>query len=95
MYKRVKTKIEHATFEERTDDDGNIISYRITPNEGYMLHEITLDEVVMDENGNETGEIKKGYTTAYVTCGANYDFEENPREIYVETYDKTYFEEEE
>ena len=82
MFKRIKTKIEHATFKARTDENGNILSYRISPNEGYKLHEITLDENVVDEYGNETGEIKQGFTTSYITAGANYDFEKNPREIY-------------
>lgn len=83
MYKRIKTKIEHATFEARTDESGKVISYRISPNEGYKLHEITLDEIAVDENGNETGEIIKGFTTSYITAGADYDFEKNDRQIYV------------
>lgn len=77
MFKRVKTKIEYATTEAYTDENGNILWYRITPNEGYKLHEITLDEVE-----NETSEPKLGFTTSYVTAGVNYDFEKNVREIY-------------
>ncbi len=84
MYKRIKTKIEHATFKVRTDADGNILSYRISPNEGYKLHEITLDEKVCDEYGNGTGEIKLGFTKSYVTAGAGYNFEKNDRQIYAE-----------
>ena len=83
MYKRIKTKIEHATTKARLDADGNIISYRISPNEGYKLHEITLDEIVVDENGNETGEVIPGFTESYVTAGGGYDFEKNERQIYV------------
>lgn len=83
MYKRVKTKIEHATFRARTDAEGNVLSYRISPNEGYKLHENTLDEVILDEEGNETGEIKLGFTKSYVTTGSNYDFDKNERQIYV------------
>jgi len=78
MYKRIKTKIEHATTKARLDADGNIISYRISPNEGYKLHEITLDE-----HDVETGEIKHGFTASYITAGAEYDFEKNERQIYV------------
>ena len=77
MYKRIKTKIEHATTKARLDADENILSYRISPNEGYKLHEITLDE-----KNDETGEVILGYTNAYVTAGADYDFEKNEREIY-------------
>lgn len=84
MFKKVRTKITHAKTETYTDENGNVLWYRISPNEGYKLHEITLDEPVIDENGNETGEIKKGFTMSYVTAGADYDFEKNEREIYVE-----------
>ena len=83
MFKRIKTKIEHAKFETYTDENGNVLWYRISPNEGYKLHEITLDENVVDEYGNETGEIKQGFTTSYITAGADYDFEKNERQIYV------------
>lgn len=82
MYKRIKTKIEHTTFEARTDDNGNILSFRISPNEGYKLHEVTLDEIVTDESGNETSEIKQGFTKSYITAGANYDFVKNDRQIF-------------
>lgn len=83
MFKRIKTKIEHATFEAYKDENGNVLWYRISPNEGYKLHEVTLDEIVIDENGNETGEIKQGFTTSYITAGADYDFAKNERQIYV------------
>ena len=81
MYKEIEPLIENTLCEAR-EKDGKIISYLIRPSEGYKLHEISLDEIVVDESGNETGEIKKGFTTSYVTCGANYDFEKNEREIY-------------
>ncbi len=82
MYKEIEAKLENTIFEARKEN-GEIMSYRIRPAEGYKLHEITLDEMVVDENGNETGEKKLGFTTSYVTAGAGYDFEKNPREIYV------------
>ena len=84
MYKEINAKIKNTIFEARTDADENILSYRIYPANGYKLHEITLDENVVDENGNETGEIKKGFTESYITAGANYDFEKNERQIYAE-----------
>ena len=84
MYKSTEAKIENTIFEARTDKNGKVISYRISPVEGCKLHEISLDEMVIDENGIETGEIKKGFTESYVTAGANYDFENNEREIYAE-----------
>lgn len=81
MYKEIEPLIENTFCEARVKDD-KIISYRICPAEGYKLHEITLDETVLDEYGNETGEIKLGYTESYVTAGVDYDFEKNERQIY-------------
>lgn len=82
MYKEIEPLIENTLCEAR-EKDGKVISYLIRPSEGYKLHEISLDEKAVDkETLEETGEIKKGFTTAYVTCGANYDFEKNDREIY-------------
>ena len=82
MYKQVESKLENTIFEAR-EMDGKILSYIIRPCEGYKLHEITLDEPVFDEETMmETGEKKLGFTKAYVTAGANYDFEKNEREIY-------------
>ena len=83
MYKTLDALIENTIFEARMDESDNVISYRISPAEGYKLHEITLDEKVIDkETCEETGEIKKGFTTSYITAGVNYNFEKNPRQIY-------------
>lgn len=83
MYKEIESIIKNTKFEARIDKNGNIISYRISPIKGYKLHEITLDEDVMNEETFKfTGDIKKGYTTSYITAGNNYDFEKNDREIY-------------
>lgn len=82
MYKPIESKIENTIFEAR-EKDGKIISYRISPKEGYKLHEVTLDEPIFDEETHEeTGEVKLGFTTAYVTAGGNYDFVKNERQIY-------------
>ena len=82
MYKPTEAKLENTIF-ELMEKNGKAISYIIRPAEGYKLHEITLDEPVFDEETmKETGEMKKGYTTAYVTAGANYDFVKNERQIY-------------
>lgn len=82
MYKNIEPKIENTIFEAR-EEQGEIISYRIRPAEGYKLHAITLDEEVYNEETFEpTGKIKLGYTKAYVTAGVNYDFEKNDRKIY-------------
>lgn len=82
MYKEIEAKLENTIFEAR-EENGEILSYRIRPAEGYKLHAITLDEEVMNEETLEpTGKIKLGYTKAYVTAGVNYDFEKNDRKIY-------------
>lgn len=82
MYKEIEAKLENTIFEARTDENGKVISYRISPAEGYKLHEVTLDEPVTDENGNETSKKKLGYTKSYVTASGSYDFEKNDRKIY-------------
>ena len=82
MYKEIEPLIDNTICEAR-EIDGKVISYRIRPAEGYKLHEVTLDEKITDESGVETGKVKKGYTTDYITAGAGYDFIKNEREIYV------------
>lgn len=72
--------IENAIIEEMIINNNRV--YKIYPEQGYKLHEKSRDELCVDENGNETGEIKLGYTTGVVTAMANYDFDKNPREIY-------------
>ena len=83
MYRKTEALIPNTDFEARMDENGRVMSYRIYPQKWYKLHEITLDEAIVDEESlKETGEIKKGFTTSYVTAGAEYDFEKNEREIY-------------
>ena len=83
MYKEIDAMLENTIFKARLDDEGKILSYRISPKEGYKLHEITLDEDIIDEEKFvPTGEKRLGYATAYVTASSDYDFELNPREIY-------------
>ena len=72
--------IKNAIIEEININNNKV--YKIYPEEGYKLHEKNRDEIVIDENGNETGEIKKGYTLEVIIVGGNYDFEKNDREIY-------------
>ena len=81
MYTETKALIENTIFEARMKND-NIISYRIRPVEGYKLHEKTLDKYILNDDGEETGDVILGFTKAYITTGANYNFEVNDREIY-------------
>ena len=88
MYKDVAAIIENTVMQERYNDEGKLVNYIIKPKEGYLLHEKSRDEIVVDENGNETGEVKKGYTKGIVTVLANYDFNKNEREIYAKEEEK-------
>ena len=49
MYREIEPLIGNTICEAR-EKDGKVISYLIRPVEGYKLHEITLDEKVIDEN---------------------------------------------
>ena len=81
MYKEVEAKLENTIFEAR-EENGEILSYRIRPAEGYKLHEVTLDEPSQNENDNGTEKVNIAYTQSYITAGAGYDFEKNERQIY-------------
>ena len=66
-----------------SDTDGRLMSYVIAPVEGYMLHDKTCDtEILVEETGEPTGEVRLGYTGGSISVGRNYNFGENPREIY-------------
>ena len=76
------TPIENATVKQSVYND-ELSAFYITANEGYVLHDNTLDEPELDEiTHEETGEVILGYSESTKTCGANYDWDENPREFY-------------
>lgn len=76
------TPIENATAVKRLSD-GVHKTYRITPNEGYVLHDNMLDEEVVDpESGEPTGEVILRYYEGTRSVAASYDFVANPREFY-------------
>ena len=72
--------IEHTNM-KKAYDNGNFVSYRIAPIEGYVLHDKARDYTDMNPDTMEET-FKLGYTTATASCGANYDFTANPREFY-------------
>lgn len=56
---------------------------RITPNEGYVLHDNYLDTEVWDPELNiPTEEIKLGFYSGTRSVRHDYDFDINPREFY-------------
>lgn len=55
--------------------DGVLKVYKITPSEGYVLHDNRSDEEVLDlTTGEPTGEIIYRYATGTITVAASYDF---------------------
>lgn len=53
--------------------DGVHKTYRITPNEGYVLHDKARDWDHTDDDGNIT-ESFQGFTRVTASCPASYDF---------------------
>lgn len=65
------------------NDSEDAIAFCIIPDEGYAIHNKFRDTAVIDEEtGLETGEIRKGYTESYIIIQSDYNFEENPYDIY-------------
>lgn len=74
--------IENTTM-KKVFRDGVHSTYRITPVDGYVLHDNAYDTPLVDpETLEETGEVILGYRTTMASCAASYDFEANPREFY-------------
>lgn len=75
------TKVANTITEQFVKDNGERTFYKIKPVAGYKLHTKELDYDEYDEQGRFL-ENKKGYTSVFTTCPTNYNFSENPREIY-------------
>ena len=59
------------------------IAYKITADDGYVLHDNVLDKTIYDDETDEpTGEVVLGYSAGTKSCGINYDWDANPREFY-------------
>ena len=68
--------IENTTVEPRYNGSNELIAYRITPNEGYVIHTTNYDTPVYDEETmTETGEILLGFTSAFIQIGYTYNFD--------------------
>lgn len=71
----VQTLIPNTTMQKYINNNGVHISYRITPDDGYVLHDNGLDEeIINDMTLMPAGEIKLGYRPSTASCGANYNF---------------------
>lgn len=74
------TLIENTIMQLKLDENNNAIAYRITPIEGYALHDKARDWYdINEETGIENEEPTLGYTTGTATCNKDYDFVENER----------------
>lgn len=83
MVKAVESYFTHTEQEAYySDTTGELVGYRIYPDEGYMLHDKERDVYITDPATGEVLEDSKGFTSGVVTVGSGYDFEVNPREIY-------------
>ena len=83
MVKAVEPKYLHTVQEAYySDTTGELIGYRISPEDGYKLHDKERDVYIADPETGEVIEDSKGFTSGILTVGWNYDFEANPREIY-------------
>lgn len=50
--------------------DGENYMYKVTPIDGYVLHDMAADDIELDENGNPTGGIN-GYMFSSGTCSCS------------------------
>ena len=78
----VEARIPNTRMEAYYNTSNVLRKYYIYPIEGYALHSNYYDAPILDEFGNETGEILQMFTTAYTTVVANYDFDANPDNIF-------------
>lgn len=60
-------------------------TYRITPNEGYLLHDVNNDNEVFDEDGVPTGELIPRFGAGSRTINKNYDFTVTTPDTYTYT----------
>ena len=83
MRVEVTPYFENTTQQAFYINENQLRAYYITPMEGYVLHDKALDmPEYFEGTTEETGNIILGYTTGTISVGYNYNFEENPREIY-------------
>lgn len=76
-----ETLLENTSMEIGTES-GVAKKYRITPNEGYVLHDKSYDTYLeYDEIGNGVGEPILGYRTSTASCTVA-QFNNNEREFY-------------
>ncbi len=81
-YEDIETKIPNTIMQKRILNDSEI-TYCITPNDGYLLHDKLYDEPILDEaTMEETGKVILGFRKSTATVPVSYDFELNLRQFY-------------
>lgn len=73
--------IENTTVVKRFSD-GVHKTYRIAPNEGYVLHDNMLDEIIYDPETDDIIGYNPKYYSGFRSVAASYDFTVNPRDFY-------------
>lgn len=81
VYEDVNPSLIENTTMKMVLQDGVNRGYRITPNDGYVLHDKANDWTDLNPDTMEET-LMLGYARGTVTCHANYDFTANPREFY-------------
>lgn len=73
-YIDVEPIIPNTIMQKYINNAGVERTYRITPNEGYVLHDTQYDYPIVDDETMEEIGTGLGYIGAVVTVAINYDF---------------------
>lgn len=65
--------IPNTTMQQFVNANDVATAYKITPNEGYVMHNKGRDFNIYDDYGNVIDR-KQGFTSAPTTCPISYDF---------------------
>lgn len=82
-YIEIEARYENTTMREIRNNDNVLTGYDISPIDRYVIHNAALDTYEYDpETGEQKELLTKGYSTSSCSIVPNYDFDENPDEIY-------------
>lgn len=82
-YVETESCYENTAMLEIRNKDNVLMGYDIAPVEGYVLHNSSLDQYEYDlETDKQKELIAHGYSYGSCSVNPDYDFDENPEEIY-------------